>query len=527
MKALKVFVVFVALVGFSSAMVFSQADAPKVEKKSGKPPAGKPFLSDLTSAQIENVISVLPPGMISRLAKKNGLTSVRGKDITKSRASKTGHERALFGDRPVSADDTAYEMNATIAARPNNVNIVVAAFENEYNGYCYTATSTDKGETWSAPKKLPPRVASDYVWNPVIRYSPNSSYLYAVYICEDYYSGLTYLMLSRSTNNGSSWAAPKVVFYPGDYDGDGYYDALFRPWVDVHYFSTSTANPYVYITCNISENDGGTRILFRRSTNSGSAFDSNWWQTYGSYTYLGTRAIGGKGGDVIWVYYYSQYWLNTSYPFYIVAHSSKNYGKDFTTFFTTSVPLAYQLPYYLGPSNAYGFWWEGMLPSIAIASSGVAYVAFTIDPVVGSATNEDGDVNIIKSPRPYTTWSYPENLTYNWWASQGYPTVRMKKTANGSVVSVFCENHAWSYYDNELYDITVHRTGLGGSWVDDRVTDISSMTSYWINQEYLDAAVSTVATDKVVHVIWTDRADKLDIDDYETDVYCDIIELIY
>jgi hypothetical protein len=527
MKALKAIIIFVVLVGLGSALVFAQADLPRLEKRSGKPPLGKPFLSGKTLAEIEEAISILPPGMITHLAKMYGLTHVKGKAISGSRASKGGHERAMFADRPVSADDTAWEMNATIAARPNNANIVVAAFENEYNGYCYTSTSLDKGETWSTPKKLPPRVASDYVWNPVIRYSPNSSSLYAVYICQDYYNGMTYLMFSKSTNNGSSWSAPKVVFSPGDYDNDGNIDMLFRPWVDVHYFSTSTANPYLYITCTVGEYDGGASILFRRSTNSGSAFDANWWRSYSSAILLGPRAIGGKAGDVIWVFYWSANWLNTSYPFYIQSNASKDYGKTFVNLFKSSIPLYNQLPYYLGPDGSYGYWWEGMLPSIAMASSGVAYVAYTADPQVGSLTPEDGDIYIIKSPRPYTTWSYPENLTPGREAAQGNPTIRTKKTAGGTVVSVFCEDHASSYADNELYDITVIRTGLAGDWIRARISDVTSLTSWFINNEYLDSAASGVVTDKVIHVIWGDRADKLYFDDYETDVYCDLIELIY
>jgi hypothetical protein len=530
MKAWRVFIVFLALVGLGSALLFAQPDTAKVVKRSGQPPAGKPFLSDLTAAQIENVISILPPAMIQRLAKQKGLTTVQGKDITRLRASKGGQQRALFVDRPVSADDAKIEYNATIAARPNNANIVVAAFESydmntEVWASC-TATSKDKGETWSAPVKLPPRVATDYVYNPVIRYAPNSRSLYAVYISEDAFTSETYVLFSKSTNNGSKWSKPKVVFSPGDYDDDGSNDYLFRPWIDVHYFSDSSSDPYLYITCSVGLNAGGTQVLFRRAAKNGSSFDRDWWYIYGEGYWLGTRAIGGKGGDVIWVFYYSEEIFDTNYPFYIVSIASPDYGESWPGMFSASVPWGYQLPYYLGPDSYYGIWWEGMLPSIAISPSGVAYVAFAADPEEGSETNEDGVVYIIKSPRPYTNWSYPEGLSYDYRASQGYPTVRMKKTANGTVVSVFCENHAWSYWDNELYDITVHRTGLGGSWVNDRVTDVSSLTSWYINQEYLDAAASALTSSKVIHVIWTDRADKLYIDDPETDVYCDLIELI-
>jgi len=523
MKVLRVFIVVVALVGFSSAMLFSQADAPKAGKAKGRPPAGQPFLSGLNAAEIENAISFLPPPLMARLAKQHGLTAVRGKNITQMASPKNAKERATYADRPVSAVDSAYETNASIAARPNNVNIVVAAFEERYGGYSWTSTSLDKGETWSAPKKLPPRVASDYVYTPVIRYSPNSAYLYAVYVSEDYYTHLPYIMISRSTNNGSSWSAPKVAFYPGDYDGDGYIDIPFRPRVDVHYFSTSTANPYVYITCNLQENDGGLRMLFRRSKDSASTVMSSYWYVTGGFL-LGSRAIGGKNGDVLW-FMTAASGFSTSLPFYILSLPSKDYGNTFTGM-TSSVNLYYQPPYYLGPNSAYGFWFESMYPSVAMTSSGVAYLAVTVDPISGSATAEDGDIWMMKSPRPYTTWSMPIGLASGW-GGQGFPSVRANKTASGTVLAVASEDHSQSYADNEFYDISMVYTGLTGGYNFARLTDIVSLTSFYWTQEYIDSSASASLTDKVIHVIWTDRADKLDYEDEEADVYCDLIDLIY
>jgi len=168
-----------------------------------------------------------------------------------------------------------------------------------------------------------------------------------------------------------------------------------------------------------------------------------------------------------------------------------------------------------------------MLPSVAMTSSGTAYIAVTVDPVSGSATPEDGDIYIMKSPRPYSTWSYWEDLTAYWWGAQGFPSVRAKKTANGTVISVATEDHSWSSVNNELYDISVIYTGLGGGWSSERVTDVSSLTSDYYTQAYIDSSASANTADKVIHIIWADRADNLYFDDYESDVYCDIIELIH
>lgn len=526
MKALKVLIVLVTLVGFASAMVFAQeiTSTGKMKKWRGKPPAGEPFLTGKTPAQIEEAISIMPPPQMARYAKMYGLTTVKGKDVTKASMA-SDKERATYADRPVSASDDAWETNATIAVRPNNANIIVAAFEEEYGGYSWTTTSTDKGETWSTPKKLPPRVASDYVYTPVIRYAPNSAYLYAVYISEDYYSNLQYVMISRSTNNGSSWSAPKVVFYPTDYDGDYVADYWFRPSVDVHYFSTTTANPYLYVTCSMETSLGYFTSFFRRSKDSASTLNTTYWSTPAYYFALGAKAIGGKAGDVLWVFSAANA-LSTSYPFYILSVSSKDYGNTWPEL-TESAPLYYQTPMWLGPSAAYGYWLYSMMPSVAMMSSGTAYVAVTVDPVSGSTTPEDGDIYVMRSPRPYTTWSYPEDLTYYWWGAQGMASIRGKKTANGSVAFVAFEDHSWSSYDNELYDISVCYTGLTGGWKTARITDVSSMTSYEFNQLYMDTSVSASTTDRVVHVIWADRADKDSINDYETDVYCDVVELIY
>ncbi len=317
-----------------------------------------------------------------QFAKMYGLTSIQGKDITKMDASKAGRERAMFSDRPVSTSDSAYEMNATIAVRPNSANIVVAAFF--VAGLSYSVTSLNKGETWSTPKALPPRYAGDYTLNPVVRYAPNSSWVYAVYLSgRSNYSAID-VMLSRSNNNGSSWQAPKVVFSSADYDYDGYMDWLAQPWVDVHYYpSSSVANPYVYVTCQVAEHDGGKRIFFRRSVNSGTSLDSVTWSFYAFAAPVyggGARAIGGKFGDVLLVSFGTDNFLIVGSPFYVVTSYSFTNGSTWPYEFELASTNSYQLPTWLGPYAYYHRWWPSMFPSVAMTSSGVAYVHFTDNP---------------------------------------------------------------------------------------------------------------------------------------------------
>jgi hypothetical protein len=140
MKALKAGVLILAFIGLVLAPLYPQQgplSGAKPKKITVRPPAGKPFLSDLTPAQIEGVISKLPFQETLHFAKKCGLTSIKGKDITKTDASKAGRVRAMFSDRPVSADDGLIEVDPGIAARPNNANIVVAAYwdANSYISY--------------------------------------------------------------------------------------------------------------------------------------------------------------------------------------------------------------------------------------------------------------------------------------------------------------------------------------------------------------------------------------------------------
>ena len=245
------------------------------KKSKSIPKLGKPFLSDKTPAEIEEMISKLDGSTMFRLAKAYGITRVKGKDVTKASVpSKSASNRSFLSDRPVSADPTYWEMNPTIAVRPNKPDIIVAAVQDNYYESSWTQTSKDKGNTWYASKTLLPRFPGDITYRPIVRYSPNGTYVYVVYLSMRSDHSNVDLMMCRSNKDGVTWETPKVVFYGGDFDLDGYNDWLDGSWVDVHtYPSTSAANGYAYITATVLENDGGSRVLFRRSLNYGAALD--------------------------------------------------------------------------------------------------------------------------------------------------------------------------------------------------------------------------------------------------------------
>jgi hypothetical protein len=501
-------------------------------KKSNKvPKQGKSFLADKTPAEIEEMISSLSWPLMSRIARDRGITQVKGKDITKASVpSKSASNRSFLSDRPVYTDPTYYETNPSIAVRPNKPDVVVTAVYDAYYGFSWTQTSKDKGNTWYVAKLLPPRFSGDYTTNPVVRYSPSGTYVYVVYLSVRSDNSTSDVMMCRSKKDGVIWETPKVVFSGTDYDGDGYNDMLDAPSIGVHtYPSTSAANGYLYVTATVVGHTSGIPfyVFFRRGLNYGAALDSSWWYFYGTAPGSwvdGAKAVGGLYGDVLLTFWLSPAGLSTATGFYISAWSSLSFGADFD-YATTAAYWGYQVPFYLGPGAAYQLWWPSMWPSLGITSSGVAYIAFTADPVSGSATDEDGDICVIKSPRPYTSWTPVQEFSAS--HAQGYPTVGTKKIAGGSFVFFAWEDHSYSDSgDNNYYDIMGYYPEQA-NWfypVPFRITDFSSYSSFLFTGP-IDSSSSAVTTDRVIHVIWTDRSDKTSSSDLETDVYSDMIEI--
>ncbi len=543
--------VFVAI-GLIFAPVVSGQGAELKTGKTTTPPNRNvlPFLTGKTNEQKAEILSRMSGPAMFRLAKIHGITTICGKNIEeKFSADKTESNRMNFADNPVATDPTLHENEPSIAVRPNNGNIIVAACHNyPVSGVVAigTYTSVDKGMTWSGPHYLPKRFSTDTLSDPVVRYAPNSAYVYACYMSIRFDGADADIMVTRSTNNGMTWAAPKVAIPGGDWDSDGYADFLDKPWLGVHPFpDSSAANPMVYVTCTHFLSTGGTRIVFTRSSASASAFSSwrYWWWT-DDRLLQGSRPIGGRGGDVLLSYYSASddgwgTYLHGGGYFDIEVIKLSSYGTGSWAIASAVYHQPYELPYYLGPVNGsnvalYHRWWPGMFPSIAITPSGVLYIAFAADRVPGqSQTNdEDGDIFLIKSPRPYTSWGWVSPNAGllgigSSWAADGYPTIGVKKTANGAIVALAWEYHGTSLFNNERYDIMAVYNGPSGWRGDFLLTDVPSMSDVLFIGDYIDCGVSANPTDKVFNVIWTDRSDKISVGEDEDDVYEDILEVIY
>jgi len=508
--------------------------------------AGIPFLSGKTQAQKEAIIAKMSGPLMFKLAKVHGITSILGKAVTQGPSTKSPANRHTIADNPVGADPNLIENEPSIAVHPKKPNVMVSICHNYVSGGTVnigTYTSLDSGATWGSPVLLPKRFPTDTLSDPVVRFAPNGSCVYASYLSIRYDGSSDDVMVTKSTNYGKTWLAPKVAI-PGslDWDGDGTADMPDKPWLDVHPFpDSSAANGKVYITATVFGSSGANYIIFTRSTNFINSSFSSWRGFYYSdnRTVQGARAIGGRGGDVLLCFYSASDdgWGPGSGGggyFDLEAIKFTNYGTTQSSWVDAIYHVNYELPYWLGPFASgetvgqYHRWWGGMFPSIAMTPAGEAYISFTTDPVSGQSelSSEDGDVYWAKASRPYTNWTLPIDLsTYNFKA-QGYPTIYAKKVTGGAAVTVAWEDHTWSIVDNELYDIVARdNTGLTGGYPT-RITDFSSYSDSLFIGDYIDSSGSANVLDKVVHVVWTDRSDEVTATDHDSDVYEDIIQLI-
>lgn len=493
------------------------------------------FLDNQISAKQEQIISRMSGFAMLKLAEKQGIVSIENKDLTGALSpSKGGPSPIALADRPVGTDPTIHENEPSIAVKPNNANTVVAASHliGDPSGKCGAFRSADKGETWTGPVLLPLRFATDLCSDPVVRWSPDSSHVFAAYMSIRGDFSTADIVVTRSTNNGATWAAPKVAIAGGDLDGDGFMDFPDKPWLDVHTFAAASNS--VYVTTTIFDNDGDIHIRFARSINDATSFlaplvlaDAT---AASGVVIQGSRPIGGRGNVVLACWYNSETdgWgpaAGGGGVFDIRCKRSGDAGVSFGVELVAVNDKSFENSFWLGPFAAYHRWWGGMFPSLMITNDGVAHMVFTADPVAGEGTAEAGDVFYVRSPNPYSSWSAPQRLNDPSSRAQGYPTITAKRITGGSILAAFWEDHRNAPVDNEIYDTFSDHT-LPAFGPDILVTDIPSQSDFIFIGDYIDSSTSKVVSDRTAHVIWTDRSDKTDIFDFEDDVYSDLLELV-
>jgi hypothetical protein len=399
----------------------------------------------------------------------------------------------------------AGEKFPSIAVKPNDGNVIVAAMLETIDGPCLTVRSEDGEQTWADPVPLQTfRFGCDA---PVVRWAPDGSRVYAAYIdgalalVGAFGEQRKTILVSSSADNGKTWSGPLAAIVGWN---------VFSPWLDVHTFpSSGTANSRLYVTAQIVDDFNSSSIVFARSFDHGASF-----RPQRLLAQQGTlpRVIGGKDQDVLACWQTS----DATDSFDIRCRASSNFGLTFGNDFTAVNNKSFPLPGFLGPNGLYHRWADGMAPSLMITNNGVAHIAFAADPVKGSSTAEDGDIFYVRSRRPYssTSWTAPRRLNDGTdHRAQGHPTIVAKLDRNsptGHVLAVCWEDHRNSIVDNELFDIYCDRT-LPGWGPDIRISDSSSHTELlqdYFDQDrslfigHVDSSASRELNDRSIHVIW-------------------------
>lgn len=523
------------------------------------PPGGFP---------VDSILDKLSGDALFTIQMMRGVSqfSLGGKTITLPSAQQL--DFSLLSNQPVGVSDDYHENEPSIAVRPNNPSFVVAAMHYLGTPYCASFRSTDGGLTWQGPILLPlPSPPPGYVvscGDPVVRYSPDGSKVYAAYMaifCDPNDCGNTtysHIVVSRSTNNGQSWGAP-VIAIPGD--STRFPD---KPWLDVHrFFPGGLTNNRVYVTATVFT-DTGCQIEFTSSTNGGTSFAApQVVSTSPGCTVVvqGSRPIGGRAvssstGYVLVCWYNSEDdgWLMGKFD--IRCRTSQDYGSTWGPEVAAVDDMYSELTYWLGPSCQFHRWSGGMFPSIMIGPDGVAHIVFAADltiphqfddpsgcdeppdqdfdndTVAGEpgADEEAGDIFYVRGAGPpYTTWSMPHMVSDDYPGfAQGYPTVNVRVVSGVPIVFVAWMDHrvsSWTSWPNILYSIFASWTypGKWGWWEPNvEISNVESMSDWIFIGDYIDSSTANTGT-PFVHVIWTDRSDKTDIpndiSDEEDDVW--------
>lgn len=470
-------------------------------------------------------VPLLSTSPMMKVANELGMDEILGKAIDVSGTASGSLLDLIREDKPIGIHPTKHENEPTVVANPKNRTKLVAG--SHYFGLpapttnvCVVYTSSDGGQTWSAPMPLPFMTPASSHSDPVLAYSPDGDRVY--YACMDIKPGLDYdIVVFYSDDDGQTWTGPIVALdgQPGQFVYD-------KPWIGTH--NDDDEDDWVYVTATQFDLTGSNpdHIAFARSGNKG--------QTWSGPTLLdaavfpivvqGSRPIGGKDDDVLVAWYHSgsDGWLNGSFE--IRVRHSPNHGASWGPI-VTAVVDQYELPFWLGPFAGYHRWWGGMFPDVEIDNHNRAHIVYTHDPVENlpypfavSLTPEDGDIRYITSAGPpYNSWSSPITLNDDGLErAQGYPAMETMRVGKGTTVHVIWEDHRLSTTDNLYYDMFGDaKLGIFGWLGNFRFTDFSSINDWIFIGDYNDIT----ASGGLVFAVWTDRRHQGSIFAFEDNVF--------
>jgi hypothetical protein len=389
---------------------------------------------------LKSHLTYLSPSVASILAENLGVTTLEGKTINQHGPTPAGQTKPRLPNglnQPITGDfDTLTNPSIAFdnAYSPTGYASGYAVYQALYLGPCQVWATTNGGSTWTYMGNLPLDSGATSCADPVVRWSPDGSTAYFVYLSVfPTYTNVDFLVDAYPPTFTPSLT--ETVLEAG-HAGGWLYDF---PWVDVHEMNNAIVNTqgkpsqasYVYVTFTYFDDSGNDIIGENSNSNYGA---SAYWSVSGfwnlgfgscsgaippnlydcSQVVTGARVIGGMyntttdGGDVLACWYNSDTtgFLNGVFDIQCDHSATNGFGaanwySDLNGGYPTSsctvayhCPITvahdvkYQLPYFLCPNDNYEEWWTGMFPSIAITPDGRAQIAFA-----ASSYNYLGDVN--------------------------------------------------------------------------------------------------------------------------------------
>ena len=475
-----------------------------------------------------------------KVARNLGVTEWRGKQIFEPRP-KRFDPGLLALDQPVDSFDGS-QNQPSIAVHPNDESVVVIFAQNESNFSsvdvaCSIYLSFDGGVTYSYADDVPLVNPTDSCAEPVVRYAPDGSVVYFNYLSiRDNGTSSDVMVLVGEGDDPTTFVSGPTNVLPGGAD------FMDKNWLGVHAFDASDGvadgAEFVYVTGTIFLAGGTCGLLINRSSDFGDTWDFPGGIALGGapsdcdVNFLhGARVAGGPGQEVLACYFNSEadgYSAELAPPtpsnrFDITCVSSLDRWDSNSAPITAANNVGYELNVFLGPNESYHRWFTGMFPSVAIDHRGRAHVAFAMDPNTNKADAESGNVQYTRSINPpYTTWT--ARMTLGTGArAQGFPQVTARQsnlTMNPTIFVAYYDHYrSTAAAPNRVYDVRYRRSNDGGATflAPVTVTDVVSLSDLDFIGDYLGIA----ATMRRFHLVWTDRADKIDILDPEDDIFAD------
>lgn len=468
---------------------------------------------DKLSEEMKDKVKLFSTMPMLIAAESLGITEIEGKDISsESSQSGSGVSRKEI-DVGIGVHVTKHENEPTVVFNPRARRNLVAG--SHFFGLpaptvnrCVAYTSSDNGATWSLPVEMPMLTPNSSCSDPVLAYAPDGSRVYYAYM--DIKGTDFDIVVSYSDDNGMTWSTP-VIALDDSISSSDIYD---KPWIGTHIDDEQSS--WVYVTAT-HFTTLGDHIAFTRSGNKGVTWSTSpiFLDTpVGAVVVQGSRPTGGIGGEVLVAWYNSgsDGWLTGSFK--IRTARSGNNGATFDAPVDAAVE-SFEAPFWLGPGSFYHRWWGTMFPDVEIDSSGRAHIAYTRDPVNGSANSEDGDIRYISSMgTPYSAWSMPVTVNDDGMVrAQGYAAL---ETQSDRRVNVIWEDHRLSSSDNLYYDIFYASMEPGNPWSSNiRASDASSISDLIFVGDYNDLT----ATRQRIFGIWTDRRHQTSIFADEDNVF--------